>query len=225
MRKLLRKPGIVIGILCLAATALLCLTLRAGHIGKKLGETTGSTVGTAVGSYRGITEGYDAGKEEALQADDTTVRLQGTLKSTGKLEVLVAGVSLTNLHEVGDIYKTLEILKGDIVFTVDLAAAEIDNTDDHTASVKIDPPEAVFYLNEEDSGKIAEAQGFSLTQKAEDGVTAFLNSRAKLTDQIEENVPGYGELYEAAENAAIEQTKNLAEAVCGGKKKVEVGFK
>ena len=86
----------------------MCFTVvihyRAKTVGREIGSSTGEAVGKAIGSFKGFThgmkDGADAGENAGLSAEDTTADVKGAFESVGKLEVLVAGVTLKNIHEV-----------------------------------------------------------------------------------------------------------------------------
>lgn len=212
--------------LVVAVAAFICF--GAYQSGITLGTSLGTAVGTAVGSQKGVTDGIAAGREAGLSAEGTTDILGQKMEAVGKLQVLAAGVTLDNAQDVGTAYKAIEILKGDLVFTVDLQSAEITANDIEVA-IFIEMPQVKFYLDEHESEKIMEVNKFSLITNAEDGVTAFLNSRAAIVNgvegSLEDNIKGYRTLMESAKEAAIAQTKSLAETACGGTKIVKVGFK
>lgn len=208
--------------------AVLLACFSAYQTGMNVGAAMGTAVGSAVGSKNGLNTGIADGRKAGLSAVETTAVLAEKMEAAGRLQVLAAGVTLNKAQEVGTAYNAIEILKGDLVFTVDLQSATI-TVNDTQASIMIEIPQVQFYLNENESEKIMEVSKFSLITNAEDGVTAFLNSRAALVEgvekNIEENIQGYKTLMDSAKEAAIAQTKSLAEAACGGSKTVVVGFK
>lgn len=218
------KKLVVLGAAALFAISMLVLCFNSYQLGSELGTAAGAAVGTAIGTKTGLNEGIEAGREDGLSAEETEVILAGKLEAAGKLQVLAAGVTLENAQEIGKAYNSIEIVKGDVVFTVDLQNATLTVTD-QKVTILIEVPQVRFYLDESESEKIMEVQKFSLITNAEDGVTAFLNSRAQLGEKIEDKIQGYDELLETAKKCAVEQTKNLADAACGGRKEIEVGFK
>lgn len=223
-----RNGKLNINLFALMAAALfivsaLFVCFSAYQTGINIGAAMGTAVGTAVGSKNGLTSGITDGREDGLSADETAVVLAQKMEAAGKLQVLAAGVTLENAQNIGKSYNSIEILKGDLVFTVDLQSATI-TVNDTGASILIETPQVQFYLDERESEKIMEVNKFSLITNAEDGVTAFLNSRAQIVENVEENIKGYRTLMESAKEAAIAQTKNLAEAACGGNKTIVVGF-
>lgn len=192
--------------------------------GMNVGAAMGTAVGSAVGSKNGLNTGIADGRKAGLSAVETTAVLEEKMEAAGRLQVLAAGVTLNNAQKVGTAYNAIEILKGDLVFTVDLQNATV-SVNDTQAVILIETPQVQFYLDELESEKIMEVSKFSLITNAEDGVTAFLNSRIATVKSVEENIQGYKTLMDSAKEAAIAQTKSLAEAACGGSKTVVVGFK
>ena len=106
---------------------------NASEIGENLGSAAGKTVGTAIGSLQGITKGNAAGlkdgKAEGLSAKDTTTDIMDIIE-IGKLEVLVATTTIENFNSMGNDYAALYLLRGDVVFTVDLQQASFDTETD-----------------------------------------------------------------------------------------------
>lgn len=225
--KLLKKCNkklIVLGATAVFALSMLVLCINSYQLGSDLGAAAGAAVGTAIGTKTGLNEGIDAGRKDGLSAEETEVILAGKMEAAGKLQVLASGVTLEDAQDIGKAYKSIEIVKGDVVFTVDLQNAEVTVTE-KKATILIETPQVQFYLDESESEKIMEVQKFSLITNAEDGVTAFLNSRAQINEKIEEYIQGYDDLMETAKKCAVEQTRNLADAACGGTKEIVVGFK
>jgi len=204
--------------------------INAGSFGAGVGSAAGTVTGLAVGSFKGVTEGLSegaaAGKEEGLSAQDTTTQMSEQIESMGRLEVLVAGVQLTNLHNVGDYYKALYLAQGNAVFTVDLASCQL-SFNESTGEVFIWLPalELDLYLDETQTEKLAETQGFSWTSKAKEGIVGYLNSMDQVTSKAEECISGYETLVQTAEEAAISQVSSLARSVLvGSYKTVHVQF-
>lgn len=228
--KLILIPAIV-----LAISLIVCITAFAlqGHIvaiGENVGEASGTLVGTVVGSWNGITEGIGRGAEDGtaagLSAKDTEVNpnLFDSIQEVGKLEVLVAGVRLTNFSSIGETYKALYAAKGDAVFSVDLTQAEITSSETEV-SILIPEPELELYLDESSTEKLAETQNFSWTVGTKDGITAYLNSVTQMKSKIEETMLNYDSLMKTAREAAISQATQLAEAATLNGRELKVDFK
>lgn len=185
---------------------------------EQIGESTGTLVGNAVGSYDGYVsgkeEGTKAGEEDGLSANDTTVNLQDAVASAGKLEILAAGVSLKNLNKIGDEYKSLYIASGEAIFTIDLRIAEVMVSEDgKKISITIPEPTLKVYLDQDSTQQLAETQEFSFTVRAEDGITAYLNSMSQSADKITDTIANYDTLLELARESAITQVTQLVSAL------------
>ena len=186
--------------------------------------------GTAIGSAKGITEGTQKGREdgaqEGLKAEDTIAEIKGAMEDMGKLEVLVAGVTLKNINRIGTAYTGLFLINGDAVFTVDMAAAEINRSQDGAElSIKVPRPELNVYLDMDSTQKLAEVQKFSLTVDAQDGLTAYLNSMTQTVKKVKDTMANYDSLCLEAENSANAQIRQLVKRICGNDTLVQVQFK
>lgn len=203
---------------------------RAGDMGTAIGKKNGEIVGTAIGSAKGITEGTQKGREdgaqEGLKAEDTIAEIKGAMEDMGKLEVLVAGVTLKNINRIGTAYAGLFLINGDAVFTVDMAAAEINRSQDGAElSIKVPRPELNVYLDMDSTQKLAEVQKFSLTVDAQDGLTAYLNSMTQTVKKVKDTMANYDSLCLEAENSANAQIRQLVKRICGNDTLVQVQFK
>ena len=212
----------------------MCFTVvihhRAKTVGGEIGVSTGKVVGAAIGSLKGYTrgmnDGANAGVAAGLSAEDTTANVVGAIESVGKLEVLVAGVTLKDIHEVGKAYTGLYVISGDAVFTVDLNQAEISYSPDKThIYIWIPEPALEIYLNQNSTKKLAETQHFSWTTTAEDGLRAYLNSMVKIQEKVESAISNYDSLMTMAKQSAKEQILRLAEAACASSTIVQVQFR
>ncbi len=194
--------------------------LDSKNLGNSYGGQLGSGVGTAIGSFHGLTSGYNDGKEDGINdaldsKDDIEAAIENSVQEIGKLEVLVAGFSVQNFHEIGKEYASLELLKGNAVFTVDLNYAEIlFNRDGSHITVSLNEPDVDLYINENDTEQLAEYQKYPWSGSAENGYKAYLNSRANSVSQIKDSMENYDTLMESAKNAAIKEITRLASAVC-----------
>lgn len=203
---------------------------RAGEIGNAVGQTNGTIVGTAIGSAKGVTvgakEGREAGERAGLSAEDTTVDIKGSMEALGKLEVLVAGVSLKNINKIGDSYTGLYLINGDAVFSVELAEAEISfSQDGKDVYITIPEPNLEVYLDQNSTKKLAESQHFSFTVSAEDGLIAYLNSMTQTVEKVKETMVNYDSLFVDAKESAKKQVQQLATTICGDNYVVHVQFK
>ena len=224
---------IALASVCFVLLILLPLCRNAKGLGKSIGTETGTLAGAAVGSLRGIAEGsaaYQAGTETGLTAKDTETELRGSLSRVGKLDVLVADVSVRNLLQAGEDvsnYSELIILSGQAVFSVDLTAAEII-PNGSTLQVILPKPEMDFRL---DMGKtqtlaVYEKQGVSFS-KAQ-GYEAYINSLNQLSDRsnetLRDHIVNYDMLIEQAQNYAAAQVRRFAEAVSINERQISISF-
>lgn len=204
---------------------------RAGEIGAAAGQSAGSAVGWAIGSADGIINGTkagkEAGKEAGLSAEDTTVDIKGGITAIGKLEVLAANVSMKNNIEVGKDYKGVEVINGDIVFTVDFSKARISfSRDGETAYITLPKPEHEIYVNEEKSNMLFEFQKrFFGKLSAKYGQEAYINSRKTILERGKDAIDNYESLREEAEASAQKQVELLVSTLCGSSYSVQVNFK
>ena len=224
-------------ILSLLVAVLFVATIFMGHmhngaveIGNAIGQVNGKLVGAAVGSACGVTvgarEGKEAGKQAAQSAEDTTVDIKGSMETLGKLEVLVAGVSLKNINKIGESYTGLYLIKGDAVFSVDLAVAEISfGQDGKDVYITIPEPNLEVYLDQSSTETLAERQKFSLMVSAKDGLVSYLNSMTQTVAKVKETLVNYDLLFADAKEAAKKQVQQLAGTICGDKYVVHVQFK
>ena len=126
LTSMLNKSRIGFGILTIMAFAAVFLALLAfvrQSILLSLIEKVSSAAGTVQGAAQGLSAGGEAGKEEGLSAKDTAVRVANQMETTGRLQVLLADMKLSDIYEQGDSYGALYSLKGEGVFTVDLSQA------------------------------------------------------------------------------------------------------
>lgn len=203
---------------------------KANTIGTVVGQANGKMVGTAIGSAKGVTvgtqEGKEAGEQAGLDAEDTVVDIKGSMEALGKLEVLVAGVSLKNINKIGDTYTGLYIINGDAVFSVDLAEAEISfSQDGKDVYITIPEPDLEVYLDQSSTQKLAESQNFSFTVNAKDGLINYLNSMTQTVEKVKETMVNYDTLFESAKESAKKQVQQLASTICGERYVVHVQFK
>lgn len=207
----------------------LCIWIIVGCIGVAIGSASGSAVGIAVGSFRGITEGVAAGvaagKEAGLSAKDTVASVKETMLATEQLQVLAAGVKITNFHTLGKDYVALYVLKGSAVFTVDMKLSTV--TYDAAASsmiVDIPKPQMEVYIDVHETEKLAEYQRHKFAGSAKDGAKAYLNTMTQSEERIREAINNYDDLMEQAMAAAKSQIEALVYAVRGNVSSVVINF-
>lgn len=224
-------------ILALVLFALIVATVSAGYIhsraediGGTAGKTGGTLVGKASGSLRGYFEGKEEGEkrgiEEGRLAKDTTVDIKRTVTDIGNLEVLTAGVTLKNFHEVGESYAGLYVMNGTVVFSVNLSKADV--TVDETSKnihIYITEPEMALFLNQNSLRTLAEIQKPGVKATAEDGFIGYINSMTRTVEKTKEAIANYDSLFSDAKESALTQVQQLAEAVCSNGYVVYVEYK
>ena len=219
-------PLNVLLLLIFAAAVFFCVS--ASRFGATAGSASGTAVGLAVGSYRGVAEGIsacaEAGTEAGLSAEDTTSVVKTELEETGRLQVLVAGVKLTDHHSVGNDYAALYILKGSAVFTVDLEQAAVSGDEKSGIDITCPEPEVTVFIDENETEKLAEYQRYRFAGSAEDGYKAYLNTMTASVEEVRQSVENYDALMEQAKAAAKTQIEALARSVRGGAAAVNVKF-
>lgn len=226
------KTKIYVSILMVLALAAACLgalafakhTLLPSIINKVSGA-----VGTVQGAAQGWSEGGKAGKEEGLSAKDTTVLLENKMESTGKLQVLLVDMKLSDIYTQGEegeeLYAALYTVDGEGVFTVDLRKAEAvyDEENDRTV-IEIPKPEFEPYVDNSTLNVLAEYNKPTLFNgDAKDGYRGYLNTTDQLNEKIRTEFSENPELTEQAEDSAIRQVEQLAKSVCQSRY-VEVRF-
>lgn len=219
--KILKSLSLV-GCLCVVfailITALLSVILpmykNAVTIGNSIGTAEGTAVGRVTGSYRGITKGISDAKNDVIIHPEVSVTLASQLEQCGRLEVLVAGVKLTNCHSVGEKYQALYLVKGEAVFSVDLQKAVIYKANDGSLIVRLPQPEMELFIDERETQKLAEDGNKFFDGSFEDGFVAYLNSMSNTVSNITNTLSNYEELREQARNSAEKQVAMIVTAVC-----------
>ena len=215
-------------LLMCALVYVISLRVNANNIGTSLGMNMGTFVGKAIGSLEGMTQGstdgWEAGKEQGLSAEDSSGAIANELKDLNKLEVMVASVKLNDVHSVGDDYKAIYLLKGEVVFTVDLSEAIIEEHGD-TLFIMLPQPEMTPIIDQNRTEKIAEYQKRFYSGSAEAGLDAYLNSMAKFEQVTKDTLANYDSLVDSARKAAINQVTQLANSVSVNKRNIEITFK
>ncbi len=217
-------PLIIIG--CVLVYVVI-LRVNANSMATTFGGQTGNKVGKLVGSFAALTdyqEAYAEGKEKGLSAEDTTVDIASELKDVENLDVLVATVKLNHVHDIGDEYAALYLLRGEVVFSVDLSKVQVEEKDD-TITIKIPKPEMDFSINASETEKISEWQKYFFSGSSEDGYKAYINSMKQIYKKTPEEIANYDSLVLSADEAAKAQVIQLATAlITDNKKEVSVEF-
>ncbi|WP_026522735.1 DUF4230 domain-containing protein [Butyrivibrio sp. VCB2001] len=235
MRKMSKKitKQILPFLICLAASIVLVyvvyLKSNAVAIGGSAGESIGAITGKIMGSFEGLTtgriEGSEAGKEEGLSAENTTAEIATQMKELQNLEVLVASVKVSDVHTVGvkQDYKALYLVKGEVIFSVDLSKAEVKEVDD-TLIISIPQPVGKLIFDPDKIEKKAEFERYLRAGSAEDGMKEMLNTLAKMQDATAETLNNYDSLVNAAKQSAVKQVARLAESSSLNDKTISVEF-
>ena len=230
-----RLPALSMGpvILILAAVVLgiaFYYNRAAASIGDDVGRETGTLVGRAIGSMEGMTKGREegtaAGKAAGLSAEDTTVDIAGEIKKVSNLEVLVASVKINDVHSIGENveYAALYLLKGDVIFSVDLSRAEVETQSDGLHII-LPLPQGELYIDQSQVEKVAEYQRHLFSGSAEDGFDAYLNSWVKVYEASAETLDNYDVLIESAKASAVKQVTQLAQSVLINNQQIKVEFR
>ena len=173
-------------------------------------------VGSVEGGTRGLQQGYQEGKEAGLSAEDTTAeianRIEKRINENGKLEVMAAKVDLSTFNKQGDKYNALFLLRGKLVFTVDFNEINVSCRNDEIV-ITVPPVSPDLEIDYRDTTILADAEKKFFKGKAEDGFDSFKNSIAEIEARSVEEVDNYDYLRELAESHAIQQIKEIAEAV------------
>ena len=208
--------------------AALVLRFAAPSIGAAIGTSTGTIVGKAIGSFRvgeAIKAGIKGGKDAGLSAEDTMADVKTNLVEMRQLQVLTAGVKITDFHTLGEDYAALYVLKGSAIFTIDLKPVTVDYDDVNSSMViNIPKPQMEVYIDVSETEKLAEYQKHKFTGSAEDGAKAYLNTIEQSEEKIRESISNYDSLMEQAETAAQKQIEAFVHAVRGSALSVTVSF-
>lgn len=236
MGKYLKKlPSFAVPLIgCVLAACFLAFALyynaTAASRGNSIGQETGALVGKAIGSLEGITkgreEGTEAGKAAGLSARDTKADIANEIRKIENLEVLVASVKINDVHSIGENvdYAALYLLKGDVVFIVDLSQVEIEEQG-NGIQITLPLPHGELYINQSQIEKVAEYQKHFFSGSAEDGFDAYLKSMIRVYEASAETLDNYDVLIEAAKKSAEKQVRQLALSVAVNTHQVNVNFK
>ncbi len=235
MKKVLKKiPKRILPYIVFILSALIlayCIFLRVGASSKggSMGQDLGSKVGNAIGSFEGFTkgrsEGEEAGKSAGLSADDTAAEIANEIHKVENLEVLVASVKVTDMHSIGqdNEYAALYLVKGEAVFSVDLASAKIEFQND-TIHITLPRPKVELHFDQSQIDKAAEYQKYYFSGSAEDGFDAYLNTMTKLKETTADELDNYDELLDEAKESAKKQVAQLATSANMRKRNVYIEF-
>lgn len=219
---------------CILAALILIFAIyynvNAASFGNSLGQGTGALVGKALGSLEGMTKGREegtvAGKAAGLSAQDTKADIADEIRKVSNLEVLVASVKINDFHSIGDNveYAALYLLKGDVVFSVDLSQAEIE-IQNNDIQITLPRPHGELYIDQSQVEKVAEYQKHFFSGSAEDGFDAYLNSMEKVYEASAETLDNYDVLIQTAKASTEKQVRQLALSVTVNSPQINVEFK
>ena len=207
--------GIIIAVLMILTTLLFISVITAKSSGTSIGSGIGEKVGAAQGSFKAVSQAselFNEGKNIGLSAEDTEINnIKERLLSTGKLQVLVAGVSIESNTTVGEKYAALYITEGNAVFTVDLNKIDIKyDKANNKLVVKIPEPQVDVKLDHGKDKLLAEFQKkFTWGNDAKEGSTARINTVNKLDDTPQDVIGNYETLHNTAKTNAENQIKEL----------------
>lgn len=214
---------------CVLVFAIYC-NANAASLGNSLGRRTGTLAGKALGSIEGMTkgreEGTEAGKAAGLSAEDTKADIANEIKKIRNLEVLVASVKINDFHSIGEDvkYAALYLLKGDVVFSVDLSQAEIE-LENNNLQITLPLPHGELYIDQSKDEKVAEYQEHFFSGSAKEGYDALMNTKKKVYEASAEKLDSYPVLIEAAKTSAEKQIKQLVYSATVNRPQVNVAFK
>lgn len=240
----LRIIYFIFWLICLACIAIGSFALANAHsAGKEIGGAAGTAVGKAIGSFNGVTrglsEGGSDGTEKGLSADDTTIMLQ-EVRSTGRLQVLVADINMDIFHMIGkdgesksgaemDVETTRDAnfvalykQSGHAVFTVDLNRATVEQ---NSSGIILTLPEpSAEVISDGELVLVDKWQKSDFTGSAEKGQLGLLNSLRKMDEQTVKELQNYEPLMDQAKESAIAQVEELAVFVRSGTGIVDIVF-
>ena len=197
-------------------------------LGAGIGDNAGKMVGKVIGSFEGITKGLssgaEAGKDEGLSAKDTLIEMKNNFEEVSNLEVLEAGVKLTDVNKIGDDYISLLVIKGVAIYSVDLKMAEIKETGTDSIEILLPDVNVEVFIDDKGTEKLAEYQKHSWSGKSSDGFTEYINSVAAIDENATKTMKDNMSLLEAAEASAKKQVTNIAKAATGNNKEISVNF-
>ena len=203
----------LLGILCIG---LIISTVNAKAAGTEIGNGVGTAVGRAIGSVEAIANAktfFELGVEEALLAKDTEIiETTKKIEEQGAIRVLEVEVCLDNLHAVGEKYKAIYVMEGNVTFSVDLS--NIETTYDEVRNVllvTILEPVANLVIDSDTIQKIAESKKFAVSSDADKGSQAYENTMNEIKANAKDALANYDSLMRIAKNEAKIRVKNLAD--------------
>ena len=190
-------------------------------------NTIATVSGYVVGLFDAVSDAprvYLDGKNEGLSAEDTKANVTTEFSNTGKLEVLVSGVTITDLHKYADKYAGLYVSKGYAVFSVNLSSAEV-SVNDKSINITVDEPECEVFVDELSTRKIAEWTHQLWDGSEDDGYFAYLNSWNKTKEELANAIDGYDDLMTLAKNSAEKQIPTIIGSMLSSGKTINIQFR
>ncbi len=186
--------------------------LNASKLGRSVGGSAGEKVGLALGSVEGLSEAgenYSKGKQAGLTADDIDVVVESAIRGTGKLQVLAMKGKATDLIEIGDNFNARIGTRIDVIFTVDLASAVVEN-----GTITLDEPVASGNIDENDMERLDSSDTSFWGIDGKDTYTATMNE-LNLLRRESRDPSQYTEWLPHAKQAAENQILALVRAIHG----------
>lgn len=218
------------------ATVILLAVLVLSIVFFAISPGVGTVVGLGIGSFEGVpsglADGAKDGNAEGLSAKDTTMDIRTKMVQTGKLEVLLVNVELSDVYKHGEVpivggpqYAALYTIQGEGIFSVDLTQAEVtlQSLSDNIL-IGIPRPQFELYIKDSTLKNIAEYKASVFDGNTGDGYTGWLNSREQIDQKAQSELAGYNSLMEHAKASALDQVERLSKSICGSEKKVIVQF-
>lgn len=216
-----KNPFMTFGALVVLVSLAFCLI-----IAPMLGKSVGVALGSFRGVTQGITDGTQAGRAKGISAEDTVVTIGTKMAETGKLQVMLADLRLSDIYKQGPEkdpqYAALLEMRGEGVFTVDLTQAEaVYDASQDRINITIPEPEFTPYLDDSTLETLAEYRPHFGNGSTIHGYRGYLNSRVQLEKRAQEAMLT---MMEPVKASALTQVELLARSICGSSASVQVGF-
>ena len=197
------------------------LSDNADSIGSTIGSIPGKAVGMAVGSF----EGWEEGKNIAVENPEISVDIKTRLHEVGKLEILNVSAKGDNFTTEKD-HAKYQVVVFDVVYSIDLQQASFSEQDDQFV-VTIPKPAVEMNYNEKNTKVLFEsASSFWNNGSAQYGWNAGVNARKKLLEDSENSFRNDEKLMQQAMDTGIREVANFVNNIKLDKtKKVIVQYK
>lgn len=216
-----KNPFMTFGALVVLVSLAFCLI-----IAPMLGKSVGVALGSFRGVTQGITDGTEAGRDKGLSAEDTVVTIGTKMAETGKLQVMLADLRLSDIYKQGPEkdpqYAALLEMRGEGIFTVDLTQAKaVYDASEDRINITIPEPEFTPYLDDSILETLAEYRPRFDNGSTIHGYSGYLNSRVQLEKRAQEAMLT---MMEPAKASALTQVEFLARSINGSSASIQVGF-